>query len=319
MPRTKDMSSELIAIICNELDRNSILALHHINRNLRQKSEYNFLKLFSSVKITLCHFSLNAPKDLIKRKEITAKVEHIIVGAETMDLYRTAADQLQGNDADEHKTKFYELFLKDEHMPKLKSIRIEDLSDQNAIFSLGASDMKRLTGIDPVQEIQDPKSVSARGPACANHRYVVAAIFTIIRDLNILDRVLGLDTAIQYDDPFFPIKALPTYICKNHLQRLEVHHCWVMGLLHAANVGCLPGLKALILRNVCAGDILEFSMSTSAPSLTFPQPSNLEIRDCCCVAPMFSIFQNNGKVLRLIKLTEISLSALLWGSTFIEL
>lgn len=87
MATLSSLPSELIEVVCDHLDDYSVKSLRQSNRAMLDKYQYNFYKLFLTVKISFCLFSVDALNQLSRDAIIARKIEHITIGTERLEQY----------------------------------------------------------------------------------------------------------------------------------------------------------------------------------------------------------------------------------------
>jgi hypothetical protein len=160
------LPTELIQQICEHLDKDSVLSLRRTCQDMKSKTHYAFTKLFSSVKISFCLFSIQALDSISKDKTIASRVLHITIGTETLDQYKCATCEDAEQD-EAHLTNYVKLCQADRdtndtmlqmihdiclRLPKLESLGLEDRPLDGTYTShcrgMGSLEMVHQTGIE---------------------------------------------------------------------------------------------------------------------------------------------------------------------------
>lgn len=268
MAELAELSTTLITSICAHLDVSSVLETRLACRSLKQKVNQNFLKTFETVKISLCKISIDALEEMTADTAIAAKIKQLTIGTETLDQYRHIVESMVGDDAEVHRG-MYELLSKQESdektwtatrlreicykLPNLKLITIEDRPayrdsssyNANALFkSVGSTKVQQLTGIDMRWNgpFTDPTSIDSHEASplfpIASRRFAFAVVFILLRDLDILKKLIKFDLMIRgyfsFDEEakvckgvvpkvFDVSKSLPRRAFRNYMHEMSVN------------------------------------------------------------------------------------------------
>jgi hypothetical protein len=90
MPGLIDLPTELVAIIDLFLQASDIGSLHLLNKKLLEKMSYSFHLPFKIVKVSLISTSIQELRDAVWSSDIGSKIEHPIIGTETLERYLLA-------------------------------------------------------------------------------------------------------------------------------------------------------------------------------------------------------------------------------------
>ena len=203
MPDLTDLPGELISWIGEYLEAKDVGSLRLTSKDLCGKMSYRFSFLFKTVKVSLIGVSIQALINITRSTDVAKRVEHLIIGTETLKEYEKAPM----SNSDE----FHRMLLKDgnggtlrsvlrklivSRLHNLKTITIEDRPAMPASefyrSSMGTEKMKRTTGVN--LRWNGPYTIDGPSfPLPLTHRIAAYdGVFNLLRQLDTHGRVLNL-------------------------------------------------------------------------------------------------------------------------------
>lgn len=194
MASLSSLPSQLIEIISNHIDAACILALRFSNRTILSKCQYTFHKLFATIKISFCLFSVNALDQLSLKPHVADKIQRLTIGTKRLDQYAPFANNKNEfwnllNEETEAKDTISQRMLDIcRRLSNLKSIVIEDrplgvyFTDESHRCRLGSEEFQRKTDIN-----MRWTDLSYSGPASGEfvYRTMRALVDSLDRDVQL--------------------------------------------------------------------------------------------------------------------------------------
>jgi hypothetical protein len=159
MSRLIDLPTELVAIIGSLLQASDIGSPHLLIKRFLEKISNSFQLLFKQVKVSLISTSLQELRDAVWSSDIGNKIEHLIIGTETLERYLLAPTSLpdilcamldiEGTGGG-LRTWLQNIII--QHLPNLRTVTIEDRAENRAsevyCASMRSAELMRTMGID---------------------------------------------------------------------------------------------------------------------------------------------------------------------------